>query len=149
MKTLEELVYEFGGLSGGTLERHIYDYFQKLLGDTIASYEIDRINLVDMTLERDELDEKYKEAVKDCRAWQSEYRAARALVERLKSMNDWISVEDRLPDHPGFYAVHKGTQPRIIGLYFDSDQRFRYADQDHTDSITHWRPLTQPPTYPF
>ena len=60
MKTLEELIYEWGNLSGGTVEQHIYDYFQKYLGDTVASYEVDRINLVAMTLERYELDEEIK-----------------------------------------------------------------------------------------
>jgi uncharacterized coiled-coil DUF342 family protein len=98
MKTSEELIREWGDLSGGTPEQHIYDYFVKREGDIVASYEIDRINLVAMTLERDELDEQYKMVVADrntCRAmyketlqerdgWISEYRAAREEVERLK-----------------------------------------------------------------
>jgi hypothetical protein len=38
MKTLDELRYEFGGLSGGgDLEHYVYDYFQKYLGDTVTS----------------------------------------------------------------------------------------------------------------
>lgn len=63
MKTLEELNYEWGELSGGTPEQHIYDYFVKRLSDTVASYEIDRINLVQMTIRKDQLEE-----------WLTEYR---------------------------------------------------------------------------
>lgn len=57
MKTLEELNYEWGNLVGGTPEQHIYDYFVKRLSETVASYEIDRINLVAMTIRKDQLEE--------------------------------------------------------------------------------------------
>ena len=57
LKTLQELIYENGGLTGGqTNSSFIYDYMVKFLGDTVASYEIDRVNLVDMTLQRDALE---------------------------------------------------------------------------------------------
>lgn len=53
----------------------------------------------------------------------------------------WISVSEKLPITNGFVNVKKKTKPYIIGLYFDSNQDFRYAEQIHTEKVTHWQPM--------
>lgn len=95
MKTCEELIYEWGNLSGGTPEKHIYDYFVKLLGDTVASYEIDRINLVAMTLERDAYFREFKDADKRCGKVGALYEEYKALYEntlgRVNGLEEWLT----------------------------------------------------------
>lgn len=61
------------------------EYAIQKLEQTVASYEIDRINLVAMTLERDELDEQYKNAVADRDAYRDMYK------ETIQERDGWIS----------------------------------------------------------
>jgi hypothetical protein len=86
MKTLEELIYEWGNLSGGTVEQHIYDYFQKYLGDTVASYEVDRINLVAMTIRKDQLEEwlqDYQKSLRETNVFHKNEATIHAITEIL------------------------------------------------------------------
>lgn len=70
------------------------EYALQKLEQTVASYEIDRINLVAMTLERDELDEKYKEAIRDVKEYRrlfDEYKARYELTLACKDhLEDWL-----------------------------------------------------------
>ena len=59
-------------------------------------------------------------------------------------VSNWVAVKDSLPLVVGFYTVHKPTKPYVLGLYFDSDQNFRYDKQVHKN-ITHWQKLPEPP----
>jgi hypothetical protein len=90
MKTYEELIKE-GKKSPHTQARYLYDYFVKREGDIVASYEIDRVNLVAMTLERDEFDEankklvaKIKELEDSRKYWHNESLKQMELVAELR-----------------------------------------------------------------
>lgn len=96
MKTAAEILENnLGDLFNVIIDGHVdkilnamEEYTIQKLESTVAQYEIDRVNLVDVTLQRDELDEQYKNAIKDRNAWQSEYRAGRSEIERLKQRID-------------------------------------------------------------
>lgn len=57
----------------------------------------------------------------------------------------WIPVTERLPLTHGFIICVKTSLPHILGLYFNSNRRFKYATQDHTKDVTHWMPLPDAP----
>jgi len=62
---------------------------------------------------------------------------------------EWISVKDRLPREPENYLVYDDISERIgIREYYSNG--FYSIDSDgedglHTDNITHWQPLPEPP----
>lgn len=62
-------------------------------------------------------------------------------------MNEWISVEDRLPDSE--YTVVLGCQSRnsIMGVGRFKDGVFRKGSgaMDYISEVTHWMPLPEPP----
>jgi len=53
-------------------------------------------------------------------------------------MNEWISVEDRLPEKDGRYIVVENHHGQWIGV-----SSMRRGDFDMP--ITHWMPLPSPP----
>ena len=65
-------------------------------------------------------------------------------------MNEWISVDDRLPEIEGHYLVHtprsfpKNCKLQIGELYSDDNSWYNEAD-DYLDDVTHWQPLPEPP----
>lgn len=63
----------------------------------------------------------------------------------LQPINDWVSVKDRLPKPYVkvliFIKYPKGSSIELS--YFVS--RTECFDNFHTDYITHWQPLPQPP----
>ena len=89
------------------------------------------------------------------------YEGIRLLIERqptLTSPNDWISVEDRLPEGNGEYIVTACDEgcPAGEGIWYDTVVVFaEYYDgcwtwndgteYDLTDIVTHWMPLPEPP----
>jgi hypothetical protein len=67
-------------------------------------------------------------------------------------MDDWISVEDRLPEVKGDPVLVYGTTEvdqsyRAIGaLWYEPPQLEAYSPAGRKLNITHWQPLPEPPT---
>lgn len=73
------------------------------------------------------------------------------LNDCLEALNDeWISIDDRLPDNKS--GVIAANADQVSEVYFDF-YRFNHAydieidehDIKFIQSITHWKPLPQPP----
>ena len=112
--------------------------------------------------------EKLRELLLECGAWGANMTTsgiANHLIAHGVTVNEWISVKDRLPDKDGEYLVfEKGSYGnQIRTLRFAKDGRkvdkydfyrgwknvwYRYdSEWGHItiDSVTHWMPLPQPP----
>ena len=91
---------------------------------------------------------------------------AKLAIEALEKANgvtvqEWISVKDRLPDKTGRYLVLKnriapdclgGNRTDIVILRFFVDKGFRmpthipdWINEEINEKVTHWMPLPQPP----
>ncbi len=70
-------------------------------------------------------------------------------VEELKRENEWISVEDRLPDTLGEHLVLvaplAGCGFYAAAWYHDGLWEVRGENGNARDLITHWKPI-KPPT---
>ena len=87
------------------------------------------------------------------------------LIANGVTVNEWISVKDRLPDKDGHYLVHKdlwgdryvatvwfAKDGRKVSRY-DFENRWKNVWYDYDseygnvilDNVTHWMPLPQPP----
>lgn len=62
------------------------------------------------------------------------------LFDRDYRKQEWISVEDRLPERKGSYLVYIPNEPLICCMYYDCDASV-YGD----NGVTHWMPLPEPP----
>ena len=91
--------------------------------------------------------------------------AAEVLADHLiangVTVQEWISVDDRLPDETGRYlAVKKriapdelgGNRTDIVILRFFVDKGFRmpthipeWINKEINEEVTHWMPLPEPP----
>ncbi len=63
-------------------------------------------------------------------------------VDYAPTVGGWISVQDRMPEKKGDYIAY--TKDGIVWPYWFDDVWFDtlgYA----TDTVTHWRPLPEPP----
>ena len=83
------------------------------------------------------------------------------LISNGVTVQEWISVDDRLPDETGRYlAVKKriapdklgGNRTDIVILRFFVDDGFRmpthipdWINDEINEEVTHWMPLPQPP----
>ncbi len=82
MKTLDQLRYEFGGLSGGTLEDHVYDYLMDII-------KVEGENIDTLRRQRRELTERYEYVLLD----------ADALRKKLEWYEDqWLPSKQELVD---------------------------------------------------
>lgn len=86
---------------------------------------------------------------------------ADVLIANGVTVQEWISVKDRLPDETGRYlAVKKriapdelgGSRTDIVILRFFVDDGFRmpthipdWINEEINEEVTHWMPLPQPP----
>lgn len=67
-------------------------------------------------------------------------------------MNEWISVEDRLPNETGSYLIYvEGSYISSINTaFFIFDERggvWKAAQaQAYFKNVTHWMPMPKPPT---
>lgn len=77
------------------------------------------------------------------------------------TVQEWISVKDRLPDKTGRYLVLKnriapdclgGNRTDIVILRFFVDKGFRmpthipdWINEEINEEVTHWMPLPKPP----
>ena len=83
------------------------------------------------------------------------------LITNGVTVQEWISVDDRLPDETGRYlAVKKriapdelgGSRTDIVILRFFVDDGFRmpthipdWINEEINEEVTHWMPLPEPP----
>jgi len=72
----------------------------------------------------------------------------KAELEKVKGENEWISVEDRLPEPAEFCLVSdkQGVNKWPHHYMPEIKTWFDFEDGQENDSITHWKPLPQPPT---
>lgn len=66
---------------------------------------------------------------------------ADGLISHGVTVQEWISVEERLPERNGRYLTHcsvKG-QSLVCGLYYCKAGGFNGAN------VTHWMPMPEPP----
>ena len=57
------------------------------------------------------------------------------------TVQEWISVKDRLPDADGDYLVWNDYHKAIVGHYWSKGRYFI----SKAVTVTHWMPLPQPP----
>ena len=83
------------------------------------------------------------------------------LIANGVTVQEWISVDDRLPDKTGRYLVLKnriapdclgGNRTDIVILRFFVDEGFRipthipdWINEEINEEVTHWMPIPQPP----
>jgi len=66
-------------------------------------------------------------------------------------MEEWVNVDDRLPDKEGYYAVYRQWRVKDVRRHLE----FTNSDVSVTwyselsgfgdDTVTHWIPLPEPP----
>ena len=88
-------------------------------------------------------------------------KIASNLIANGVTVQEWFSVDDRLPDETGRYlAVKKriapdelgGSRTDIVILRFFVDDGFRmpthipdWINEEINEEVTHWMPMPQPP----
>lgn len=64
-------------------------------------------------------------------------------------MNEWISVEDRMPERCTNVLIHVINPSEILVAYLSYSGDFCYDRDDEGEEIstkaTHWQPLPEPP----
>ena len=63
------------------------------------------------------------------------------LIEHGVTVQEWISVKDRLPDADGDYLVWNDYHKAIVGHYWSKGRYFI----SKAVTVTHWMPLPEPP----
>lgn len=75
--------------------------------------------------------------------------AARYLISHGVTVQEWISVNDRLPEDSGYYlVVYRDKYNGSISIAFDMYVKCGAGEwwaSEFTHNITHWMPLPQPP----
>jgi hypothetical protein len=65
------------------------------------------------------------------------------LIANGVTVQEWISVKDRLPEEGGSYLVFSSKSKTVFTAhYWQGD---RWANRANGQFITHWMPLPQPP----
>ena len=86
-------------------------------------------------------------------------RIADHLISNGVTVQEWISVDDRLPDKDGCYIVTACDEgcPCDEGIWYDTvvieaehykgewSWNENGTEYDITDLVTHWQPMPQPP----
>lgn len=118
-----------------------------------------REKLVEILLQEDDLCERGER--KDCFANGScyYYRVADRLIANGVTVQEWVSVKDRLPDKDGCYIVTACDEGCSCGegIWYDTvvieaehykgewSWNENGTEYDITDLVTHWQPMPQPP----
>ena len=107
--------------------------------------------------------EKIVEFIESARYWGSNTseEIADNLIENGVTVQEWVSVEDRLPDEAGRYLVVKkriapdelgGNRTDIVILRFFVDNGFKmpthipdWINKEINEEVTHWMPLPELP----
>ena len=100
--------------------------------------------LVELLLQEDDVCEPSE--CKDCGANGSCYyhRAANRIIANGVTVQEWISVKDRLPEESGEYLTCCGDYDGICVLYYEVLKTKGKWRTKWKDDVTHWMPL--PPT---
>ena len=81
----------------------------------------------------------------DCRA----HFLADYLVAHGVTVQEWIPVDDRLPEESGYYLVFADIGRNEVLSYSKKYQAFNAFDDSYSGSnaipVTHWMPLPNPP----
>ena len=73
------------------------------------------------------------------------------LIANGVTVQEWISVKDRLPDRDGWYITQTNATSRSNGTLPQEFEirngvgRWRYRDKISPWNTTHWQPMPQPP----
>tara|TARA_R110002073_G_scaffold334223_2_gene523299 strand:- start:2074 stop:2412 length:339 start_codon:yes stop_codon:yes gene_type:complete len=71
------------------------------------------------------------------------------MVERIVELeNQWISVEDRLPEFFRYVLIyHPAMRCTLLGSFIKGSHKFRdvAGNSFYKDDVTHWMPLPEPP----
>jgi Protein of unknown function (DUF551). len=92
---------------------------------------------------------KYDQLAEDYTKLNCHYATAMSKITELE--NQWVSVDDKLPEDSGEYLVYivANNEPKnksIITLYYTNlSKRFVYYDNDNLFTVTHWCYLPEPP----
>ena len=97
--------------------------------------------------------EKLVELINDCRAMEGYgmdlvERQVDHLIANGVTVQEWISVDDRLPEEKVNYIVHyrhaycDNDDYWAIGMCFYDGEKFRL---NPAYKVTHWMPIPQPP----
>ena len=79
------------------------------------------------------------------------YRTADRLIANGVTVQEWISVNDRLPEkHDRFICTYKfnsNIEMQFVGVldYYASDQYPHWQHESAGVIVTHWMPLPEPP----
>ena len=92
------------------------------------------------------------------------YEFADCLLANGVTVQEWISVKDRLPEDSGYYlVVYRNKYNGIVSIAFDMyvkcnvgewwesefacdiTKQFLWATRLQEQEVTHWMPLPQPP----
>lgn len=60
------------------------------------------------------------------------------------TVQEWISVKDGLPEKQGFYRVYHKNSKNICDRFYYKDCPDLFVSVKD-DTITHWKPMEQPP----
>ena len=90
-----------------------------------------------------------QEDCKDCaEATQNCIVKLQEQIAELRSAQEWVSVEDRLPEESGIYIVtaNDGHAQRVSFVQWQKKNRmWNLTGARSYWRITHWQPLPQPP----
>ena len=61
----------------------------------------------------------------------------------FRLQNEWISIDDRLPEKDGKYIVHNKSGMVFQAKYYSCPKTWGMRDKG--SHITHWMPMPEPP----
>ena len=67
------------------------------------------------------------------------------LIANGVTVQEWISVKDRLPEESGEYLAYCGEYDGICVLYYEVLKTKGKWRTKWKDDVTHWMPLPEPP----
>ena len=71
-------------------------------------------------------------------------KIASNLIANGVTVQEWISVKDRLPEKQGFYRVYHKNSKAICDRFYYKDCPDLFVNVKD-DPVTHWKPMEQPP----
>ena len=76
-------------------------------------------------------------------------RVVNALIDNGVTVQEWISVDDKLPEKSGYYLVFADNGRREVLSYSKKYQAFNAFDDAYSEEyvipVTHWTPMPNPP----
>ena len=74
---------------------------------------------------------------------------ANYLINNGVTVQEWISVDDKLPEKSGYYLVFADNGRREVLSYSKKYQAFNAFDDAYSEEyvipVTHWTPMPNPP----